>query len=224
MSLRVYRVQWITYVICITVGYHLGYLMFVWWRNDSASSCRHAQLNIQSSSVSGVSGRTYPMDYESGIRPLDDRDRAGRNTPLTKPRHDTDLWSNRQLLLVGVMTCQKHIQTRATAIQRTWAQTINGKVVFFTSVNSTIPPGLPVVRLPSVDDSLYPPRAKSVMMLKYMHDAYIDKFEWFMRAEGDLYVNSKNIETFLRSVDSSMPQYIAYNRHICRSNEAASMK
>lgn len=41
------------------------------------------------------------------------------------------------------------------------------------------------------------------MMLKYMHDHYLDKYEWFMRADDDVYIKSEKLESFLRSLNSS---------------------
>uniref|UniRef100_A0A674JNM0 Hexosyltransferase n=1 Tax=Terrapene triunguis TaxID=2587831 RepID=A0A674JNM0_9SAUR len=99
----------------------------------------------------------------------------------------------RNFLYVGVMTAQKYLGSRAVAAQRTWARFIPGRVEFFSSQGSTAPlagpglPPLPVVALPGVDDS-YPPQKKSFMMIKYMHDHYLDKYEWFMRADDDVYI------------------------------------
>lgn len=39
---------------------------------------------------------------------------------------------------------------------------------------------LPLVNLPTVDDS-YPPQKKSFLMLKYMNDLLGDKYDWFLR-------------------------------------------
>ncbi|XP_059361995.1 chondroitin sulfate synthase 1-like [Carassius carassius] len=105
-------------------------------------------------------------------------------------------------LFVGVMTAQKYLNNRAVAAYRTWAKTIPGKVEFFSSEGSdrTIP--IPIVALQNVDDS-YPPQKKSFMMLKYMHDHYLDQFEWFMRADDDVYIKSEKLESFLRSLNSS---------------------
>ncbi|KAJ7369823.1 Chondroitin sulfate synthase 1 [Desmophyllum pertusum] len=61
---------------------------------------------------------------------------------------------------------------------------------------------LPVVSLPGVDDS-YPPLKKSLMMIKYMHNYHIDEYEWFMRADDDLYVRNDKLEGLLRSLNSS---------------------
>ncbi|ETE66288.1 hypothetical protein L345_07934, partial [Ophiophagus hannah] len=66
---------------------------------------------------------------------------------------------------------------------------------------------IPIVPLPGVDDS-YPPQKKSFMMLKYMHDHYLDKYEWFMRADDDVYVKGDKLENFLRSLNSSEPLFL----------------
>ncbi len=105
----------------------------------------------------------------------------------------------REVFFITVLT---HTFLLVFALCRTWAKTIPGKVEFFSSEGSdpTIP--IPVVALQNVDDS-YPPQKKSFMMLKYMHDHYLDQFEWFMRADDDVYIKSEKLESFLRSLNSS---------------------
>nr|XP_002740525.1 PREDICTED: chondroitin sulfate synthase 1-like [Saccoglossus kowalevskii] len=116
--------------------------------------------------------------------------------------------TGRNFIFVGVMTAKKYLSTRASAVNRTWAKTVPGKVVFFSSADSNSSlRGLPLVSLPGVDDS-YPPQKKSFMMLKYMHDNFIDKYEWFMRADDDVYLRGDKLETFLRSVNSSQRLFI----------------
>nr|XP_033784856.1 LOW QUALITY PROTEIN: chondroitin sulfate synthase 3 [Geotrypetes seraphini] len=113
-------------------------------------------------------------------------------------------------LYVGVMTAQKYLDTRAVAAYRTWAPFIPGRVEFFSSQGSdevALAEPLPVVSLPGVDDS-YPPQKKSFLMLKYMHDLYLERFEWFMRADDDVYIKGDKLEEFLRSLNSSKPLYL----------------
>eukprot|EP00061_Rhincodon_typus_P004392 g22459.t1 len=118
--------------------------------------------------------------------------------------------SGKHFLYVGVMTAKKYLDSRAVAAYRSWAPSIPGKVEFFSSQGSqsiALPVPLPLVSLPGVDDS-YPPQKKSFMMLKYMHDRYLDGFEWFMRADDDVYIKGERLEELLRSLNSSQPLYL----------------
>lgn len=118
--------------------------------------------------------------------------------------------SSKKLLFVGVMTAQKYLDTRAAAVYDTWGQEINGDVAFFTSATAQAPPKarhLPLVRLRDVDDS-YPPQKKSFYMLQYMWLVLGDKYEWFMRADDDVYIRPDKMERFLRSINSSKAHFI----------------
>ncbi|XP_034402792.1 chondroitin sulfate synthase 3 [Cyclopterus lumpus] len=121
--------------------------------------------------------------------------------PVSKPK---------RFLYVGVMTAKKYVRSRAVAAYQTWVSSIPGKVEFFSSAGTGavhVPVPVPVVSLADVDDS-YPPQKKSFMMLKYIHDHYLDKYEWFMRADDDAYIRGEKLELFLRSLNSSKPLYL----------------
>ncbi|KAK6631475.1 hypothetical protein RUM44_006002 [Polyplax serrata] len=114
------------------------------------------------------------------------------------------------LVFVGVMTAQKYLPTRAVAVYETWGRELPGKIAFFSSETSTLPnhrKDLPLVRLRHVDDS-YPPQKKSFMMLQYIWENYGDRFEWFIRADDDVYMRPDKLEAFLRSLDSRKPLFI----------------
>ncbi|XP_054286275.1 chondroitin sulfate synthase 1 [Macrosteles quadrilineatus] len=118
--------------------------------------------------------------------------------------------SHGSLLFVGVMTAEKYLSTRAVAVYETWGKSVPGKIAFFSSEVSKRPknrPDLPLVSLKTVDDS-YPPQKKSFMMLKYMWDNFGDRFEWFFRADDDVYVRTERLEVFLRSLDSRKPYFL----------------
>lgn len=126
------------------------------------------------------------------------------SAPLLAPEILND--SENNLLFVGVMTAAKYLDSRAKAVYNTWGRNVPGKIAFFSSEFS-YSTSIPLVPLPGIDDS-YPPQRKSFAMLKYMHDHYIDHFEWFLRADDDLYVRTDRIESLLRSVDSRKPWFI----------------
>ncbi|XP_011862261.1 PREDICTED: chondroitin sulfate synthase 1 isoform X2 [Vollenhovia emeryi] len=132
-----------------------------------------------------------------------------RNVPWLKDDERVNS-STSNLVFVGVMTAQKYLDTRAKAVYETWGKEIPGKIVFFSSESSTAPencPDLPLVPLPRVDDT-YPPQKKSFMMLQYMWSNFGDRFEWFLRADDDVYVRADRLATLLRSVDSRRAMYI----------------
>ncbi|XP_068131189.1 chondroitin sulfate synthase 1 [Hyperolius riggenbachi] len=118
-----------------------------------------------------------------------------------------DIPRDNNFLFVGVMTAQKYLQNRAVAAYRTWAQSIPGKVEFFSSEGSDTSIPIPIISLQGVDDA-YPPQKKSFMMLKYMHDHYLDQYEWFMRADDDVYIKGDRLESFLRNLNSSEPLFL----------------
>ncbi|XP_060664643.1 chondroitin sulfate synthase 1 [Drosophila nasuta] len=119
---------------------------------------------------------------------------------------DTIQNSQRNLVFVGVMTAKNFIEGRARAVYDTWGKEVPGRIAFFSSEGS-YSDELPVVGLKNVDDR-YPPQKKSFMMLYYMYEHYIDRFEWFIRADDDVYMEPDKLERFLRSIDSSKPQFI----------------
>ncbi|XP_059214710.1 chondroitin sulfate synthase 3 [Centropristis striata] len=166
----------------------------------------------------------YYSDSSAGKGPAIPGNTAtrGRDSPRSSQEEDRSSPGNRtgsgdkgrpgsrpkRFLYVGVMTAKKYVRSRAVAAFNTWASSIPGKVEFFSSAGSgSIHVPLPLVSLEDVDDS-YPPQKKSFMMLKYIHDHYLDQYEWFMRADDDVYIRGEKLELFLRSLNSSKPLYL----------------
>ncbi|XP_063590151.1 chondroitin sulfate synthase 1-like [Penaeus indicus] len=115
--------------------------------------------------------------------------------------------SDKNLVFVGVMTANMYLGSRAKAVFETWGKHLPGKIAFFSSEASTTDVDIPLIRLRGVDDS-YPPQKKSFMMLKYMADHFADHFEYFMRADDDVYIRPDKLEAFLRSVNSTRAHFI----------------
>ena len=125
-----------------------------------------------------------------------------------RPRIKTNevQFNNSQFIFVGVMTAKAFLKTRAQAVFDTWGRNVDGKLTFFSS-QSLEKSKLPLVSLPDVDDS-YPPLKKSLMMVKYMHDHHINDYEWFMRADDDVYIRNDKLKRLLRSLNSSDDIYL----------------
>jgi len=78
------------------------------------------------------------------------------------------------------------------------------QVIVFSSEGSSLAqrPDIPLIALPGIDDS-YPPQHKSFAMLKYMYDHYRDKFQFFLRADDDVYIHGDVLRPFLHSINST---------------------
>jgi len=113
---------------------------------------------------------------------------------------------NSHFIFVGVITAEAFLQTRAQAVFDTWGKNVAGKLTFFSSQTHQTSK-LPVISLLNVDDS-YPPLKKSLMMIKYIHDHHIDDYEWFMRADDDVYIRNDKLERLLHSLNSSDDIYL----------------
>ncbi|XP_028678382.1 chondroitin sulfate synthase 1 [Erpetoichthys calabaricus] len=186
------RRAWFSVLLGLVVGFTLASRLILPRATDLKKIAYKRRVNTGSCGALG-SLRRDVLGWPS-------RDSPARTSAEPLPR-------SRNFLYVGVMTAQKYLDTRALAAYRTWAQTIPGKVEFFSSEGSDLSIPIPIVALKNVDDS-YPPQKKSFMMLKYMHDHYLNQYEWFMRADDDVYIKSDRLENFLRSLNSSEPIFL----------------
>ena len=178
------------------VGLLCGYILN---KHHKTISIHHNFLNR--------SNPEYQQGSEEG--PYYESDNQLHSYNFKKP---TKFPRNRQIF-IGVMTTRQFLATRARAAYDTWVSDVPGRVTFFSAENSSDAgqlAGLPsqsVVSLTGVDDT-YPPQKKSFLLLKYMHDVHLNDYEWFMRADDDLYVRPKRLVRFLRSINHSKPLYI----------------
>ena len=88
-------------------------------------------------------------------------DKTGTNIPpplskLVRPKTLSQEVKVKKPLLIGVVTAQTLLRTRATAVYKTWGS-LAPKILFFSSPGNNY--GLPVINLPGVDDT-YPPQKK----------------------------------------------------------------
>ena len=136
------------------------------------------------------SSRDSLEEYLHPTNPLGKTDVVETGTISVK-----DEYRSRKMLLVGVITAQDYLATRAVAVYGTWGVEVD-KILFYVGDDCVVPKYLsmlPTITLPGVPDRVYPPQRKVFMMLKHMHDHYIDEFDWFMRADDDVYVRGKKL-------------------------------
>ena len=115
--------------------------------------------------------------------------------------------ASRKLLFVGIVTAKKYLDTRAVGIYRTWGKEIPD-LYFFASQPDDKGLRIPVITLPGINDTQYPPQTKVYRMLKYMHDHYINEFDFFMRSDDDAYVRVDLLMELLKNTNPAQDIYM----------------
>ncbi len=127
----------------------------------------------------------------------------------TRRRHLSQELAQRKLLLTGVVTAQKYLDTRALGIWKTWGKELNDLYFFSSQPDETAGLDfLPIITLPGVNDTKYPPQRKVYRMLKYMHDHFIDDFDFFMRSDDDVYVKTDLLLELLQNTNPAQDIYM----------------
>lgn len=183
----------IFFLISAVVGFQLGLLLL---------------CNVQRCLTDDASSRLQP---NNALNNNNRKNIAPVATVILPP-----VLKKKQLVLIAVMTSKEFLTTRAPTVIRTWAENVPGQVIFFSSEGSTTNDSrINLVSLPSVTDT-YPPQKKSFLMMKYIYDHYLNKFEWFMRVDDDVYIRTDNLERLLRSIDNRKFEcFYSYSILIC---------
>ena len=124
--------------------------------------------------------------------------------------HKNKVSGSQVSLYIGLVTSRKYINTRGVAINRTWGQLATALEYYVgEGLTSNF---LPIVSLPGTDDS-YPPQKKVFHMYRYMYDHYIHQYDWFMRADDDLYVRIPELMKFLSKENPNKELYLGSPAH-----------
>lgn len=107
-----------------------------------------------------------------------------------------------RMVFVGVLTRQSYLSTRAKYLYDTWGKEVD-ELVFFVGEDCEIPADLdylPIVKLKGIPDNVYPPVKKTFAVMQYMYDNHINQFNWFIRADDDMYVRTKRLKELLANM------------------------
>nr|XP_002131640.1 chondroitin sulfate synthase 1-like [Ciona intestinalis] len=115
-------------------------------------------------------------------------------------------------LYVGVITAEKFLPTRSVAVNNTWGNQAD-KLEFFAANGTPEEYGVPVVSLEGVSDHEYPPQKKAFRMLQHICTHHINDFEWFVRADDDVYMRVELLKQFLTQIDAEKMIYMGQPGH-----------
>nr|CAB3230901.1 chondroitin sulfate synthase 1-like [Phallusia mammillata] len=115
-------------------------------------------------------------------------------------------------IFVGVITAEKFLGSRSVAVNNTWGTQVD-KVEFFAAQGTPDKYHVPVVNLEGISDNEYPPQRKMFTMLKHMCQHHVDNYEWFIRADDDVYIRVERLRQFLTQIDGDRMIYMGQPGH-----------
>lgn len=159
----------------------------------------HSQHKMNLSYFS-YSAPRIPENLSQYVHPDQEINKPG--IPIGFPYKLKEEYLFKKNLFVGVLTQQEYLATRAKALYETWGHEVDKLILFVgedCNVSSELA-HLPIVKLPGIPDHVYPPLLKAFGVMKYMYDNYINDFNWFVRADDDMYVRTKKLQKLLQSM------------------------
>ena len=132
--------------------------------------------------------------------------------------HLSEEYSLKDKLTVAVLTNQEHLMM-ADAVFDTWGESPN-QIIFFVGEDCdvTVPmaTGLPLVKVPGVQDAHVNSVTKTFQVLQYLADNYLHSSRWFLLASDNVYFRLDKLEQLLTKLNPSTPIYLgrpASGRH-----------
>ena len=119
-----------------------------------------------------------------------------------EPKTLKDEYVFKQQVFVAVLTQQEYLPTRAKSLYETWGKEVD-KLAFFVGEDCNISAELshlPIVKLVGIRDHVYPPLKKTFAVMKYMFEHYMHQFNWFVRADDDMYLRADKLTALLSQI------------------------
>jgi len=116
-----------------------------------------------------------------------------------------------------ILTAPQFLNTRALAINSTWARRCDG--YSFISEYSNDTKGLPIAPIRNLSSSYDYLTQKSTSALLYIYENFLNDYDWFFKADDDTYLFVENLKLFLKDKNTSKPITFGYNFKVGISNE-----
>ncbi|XP_047736732.1 glycoprotein-N-acetylgalactosamine 3-beta-galactosyltransferase 1-like [Hyalella azteca] len=129
------------------------------------------------------------------------REYAVKESQLSKAEEQKQLQRHIKVL-VWVMTQPKNHKTKAMSVRDTWGKRVD-MLLFMSSKEDD---SLPTVKLNVTEryDHLW---GKTKEAFKYVHQHYIDDYDWFMKTDDDTFVVVENLRYMLSLYNPEIPIY-----------------
>ena len=117
----------------------------------------------------------------------------GKDTKLDQK----GLWRDVKILCI-IHTCPRNLETKAKYVKQAWSFLCNKTLFVSDEINATFPTIKVTNRKGS--NEIW---AKSRRTLEWVYSKYLNKFDWFFKADDDTYVIMDNLRRFLYKKDAT---------------------
>ena len=152
----------------------------------------------------------YPRNEDPIVDFRDSRRKLFRPGTRNEPQSLKDEYIFKKGVLVGVLTQQEYLATRAKTLYETWGKEVD-KLILFVGEDCNISADLshlPIVKLEGVPDHVYPPLKKAFAVMKYMYSHHVNEFKWFIRADDDMYLRTTKLTDLLNRMNPYEQVYL----------------
>lgn len=151
------------------------------------------------------------FDYEnvsndmSSIQSYRPEDIEDDDTILVNTSVADDL-SKRVKVFCFIATTTANLLTKAKAVNDTWGKRCD-KILFVSSSPSELSMTISF----DIEDSRSHLTGKTMTMLNYMYNNYLNDYQWFMKADDDTFVIMENLKLLLSKCDHEKPIYLGHH-------------
>ena len=108
-----------------------------------------------------------------------------------------------------ILTTPKYYDTRARAVNSTWAPRCDR--FSFISEYSNDTKGLPIIPIVNLTPGYAHLTQKSTLAFHYIYENFLNDYDWFVKTDDDTYLFVENLRLFLSKQNSSEPITFGYN-------------
>ena len=128
-------------------------------------------------------------------------------------------------VLCLILTSPRHFQTRAAAVNETWAPRCDRYFFIAESYenNTNLQPTnlkvqLPVAPIKNITAGYRHLTQKSTLAFLFAYEYYFNDFDWFVKADDDTFLIVEHLKIFLSRQNSSEPVTFGYNFKVITPN------
>ncbi|CAF0889643.1 unnamed protein product [Adineta steineri] len=150
----------------------------------------------------GAPTTTHPIDIQ--------------NIQVNNVKNHTEQLSPRVLCLI--LTTPKNFLSRAIAVNETWGPRCDRYFFVTESDTQTMTPEqinftrqVPIAPIQNITPGYDHLTQKSTLAFLFAYEKYFNDFDWFIKADDDVYLIVDNLKSFLSQQDTSKPETFGYN-------------